>query len=272
MSDGLYHVDLWVLFVALTVFLTVTMEACYRVGRHAPPRLRNAPSSSFNAMQTSVLGLLALLLGFSFAMAESRYQTRKDLVITESNSIGTTWLRAQLLPEPQRTEIARLLEAYVDARIAFHLAGRDPARLRKPTVESERLQGELWSRGAAAAALDVRAQTTALFLQSLNDTIDLHTRRVTALENRVPVSILGLLVFVAMMSCGLIGYGNGLGGNRNFVVSLVTVLVFCGVMTLTVDLDRPARGLVQVPQNSMLRLRRSIAVPPAGATRTAPTP
>ncbi|MGZ3441950.1 MAG: bestrophin-like domain, partial [Polyangia bacterium] len=253
-----YRIELWVLVVAIAALLLLAVEGGFRLGRRVAARRSEASRAEMTTIQSAILGLLALLLGFSFAMAEARYQTRRDLVLAESNAIGTTFLRAALLPDPPRAEIAQLLERYVDARIAFHAAGSNRARLRRASSEAEELQAQLWARGAEAAALDVRATTTALFLQSLNEVIDTHAKRIVALENRVPQSILLLLVFVAIISCGLIGYGNGLGGARNFVVSLVTVIVFCAVMVMIVDLDRPDRGLVRVPQQSMLRLRRSL--------------
>jgi hypothetical protein len=257
--ESVYRVDLWLLAVGIPALLLAMVEGCFQVGRRVAARRRTEASrTQLTTIQGALLGLLALLLGFSFAMAEARYQTRKDLVIEESNAIGTAFLRAQLLPDPPRAEIARLLECYVDARVAFHAAGYDRARLHRASAEAERLQAELWARGAAVAQLDVQAETTALFLQSLNDVIDLHARRIVALENRVPKTILVLLLFVGAISCGLIGYGNGLGGDRNLLMTLLLVLVYCAVMLMIVDLDRPDRGLVRVPQQSMLRLRRSL--------------
>jgi hypothetical protein len=252
------RLSVWLLAPATVALLLAAVELGFRLGRHR----RGVAGEALSTLTGAVLGLLALLLGFSFAMAETRYQTRRDLVVAEANAIGTTMLRAQLLPDPPRAEIERLLERYLDARIAFHAAGTDAARVRRASVESERLQTELWMRGGAAALLDRRAATTALFLQSLNQVIDLHAVRIDALENRVPRAILLLLLFVACISSGLIGYGNGIAGSRNFAVSSVMVLVFSAVMLLIVALDRPDRGAIRVPQESMLRLRHSLSVAP----------
>lgn len=252
--ESMYRFDLWLVAIGVTALLLLSVEGCFRLGRRVAARRAEASRTELTTLQGAVLGLLALLLGFSFAMAEARFQTRKDLVIAESNAIGTTLLRAQLLPNPPRAEITQLLDRYIDARLAFHAAGSDRARLRRASAEAERLQAELWARGTAVAMRDVRAETTALFLRSLNDVIDLHASRIVALENRVPESILMLLLGVAAIACGLIGYGNGLAGDRNFVTTLPMVIVYCAVMLMIVDLDRPDRGLVRVSQQSMLRL------------------
>jgi len=253
------RVSVWLLGPAALALLLAAVELGFRLGRRRPRRAR---VESLTTLTSAVLGLLALLLGFSFAMADTRYQTRRDLVVSEANAIGTTILRAQLLPDPPRVEVERLLERYLDARIAFHAAGTNATRVRRAAADSERLQTELWMRGAAAALLDRHATTTALFLQSLNQVIDLHAARIDALENRVPRAILLLLLFVACISSGLIGYGNGLAGTRSVGGSTVMVVVFSAVMMLIVALDRPDRGAVRVPQESMLRLRHSLSVAP----------
>lgn len=211
------------------------------------------------ALQTALLGLLALLVGFTLAMAVSRFDTRKELVLTESNAIGTAYLRTDLLGEPNRSEAARLLRAYVDARLAFYDAGDDAGRLAAANAETQRLQAKLWAVAVDAAAKDAKPLSASLFVQALNDVIDLHEKRLRALENRVPEVVFYLLFIVAAVGIGFIGYGAGLSGRRYFrstaLVSLLVVLVIVVIM----DLDRPRRGLITVSQNSMLALKKSVA-------------
>jgi hypothetical protein len=254
------RVPVWLLVPIVVAVLLAAVELGFRLG-HRRARSVSRPDS-LTTITSAVLGLLALLLGFSFAMAEARYQTRRDLVLAEANAIGTTLLRAKLLPNPPSAEIEGLLARYLDARIAFHAAGTNAARLQRAAADAERLQTQLWADAAVVAAMDRRAATTSLFLQSLNQVIDLHAARIVAIENRVPQAILVLLLFVACASSGLIGYGNGFTGARGFAVSSMMVLVFSAVMLLIVDLDRPDRGAMRVPQQSMLRLRSSLSVAP----------
>jgi hypothetical protein len=121
-----------------------------------------------------------------------------------------------------------------------------------------RLQAQLWSAAAALGEKEPRAVTIGLFLQSLNEVIDLHSKRLHALENHVPEIILFLLYFVAMVATGLIGYGCGLGGVRNFFVTVVSSILIAVVILVIIDLDRPRRGLIQVSQQRMLELRDSL--------------
>ncbi|MGB7912657.1 MAG: hypothetical protein WCF59_10580, partial [Desulfobaccales bacterium] len=205
------------------------------------------------------LGLLALLLGFTFSMAVSRYDARKQVVLEESNAIGTTFLRAQLLPEPPREEVSNLLRRYVEVRLEFYEAGNNQKILREVKDKTERLQNQLWTDGAALGEKDPRAVTTGLFLQSLNEMIDLNAKRISALENHVPVVTLVLLYFVAIMATGLIGYGCGLSGVRKFFVTIILSILISAVIMVIIDLNRPSMGLIRVNQQRMLDLRDSLS-------------
>lgn len=118
---------------------------------------------------------------------------------------------------------------------------------------------QLWSLAAALGEKNPLAITIGLFLQSLNETIDLHAKRMTALENHVPEIILILLYFVAIMVTGVIGYGCGLGGYRNFFVTAMASILIASVILVIIDLDRPRRGLIRVSQTRMVELRDSLA-------------
>ena len=253
-----YVVNAWVIFVASIGFFLLATEAGFQLGSRARSSVNEHARSQITMIQGAVLGLLALLLGFTFAMAMSRFDTRKQLVLDESNAIGTTFLRARLLPEPHRTEVSNQLRRYVDVRLEFYEAGVDQKKLRVANDKTEQLHNQLWLHAAALGEKDPRAITTGLFLQSLNEVIDLHAKRVTAMENHVPESILILLYFVAIMSTGLMGYGCGLGGFRNLFTTITASILIASVIFLIVDLDRPRRGLIKVSQQSMVNLRDSL--------------
>lgn len=258
-GEVFYAIDIRIMLVASLVFFLVATETGFRFGRRAQTSTGEAPRSEISTLQGAMLGLLALLLGFTFAMAMSRFEARKQLVLDESNAIGTTFLRAQLLPQPPRQEISNLLRQYVDVRLAFYGAAIDKKKLRQANDRTEQLHKQLWSLAAALGEKDPRAITTGLFLQSLNDTIDLHAKRITALENHVPEIILMLLYFVAIVVTGIIGYGCGLAGCRNFFVTAMASILIASVILVIVDLDRPRRGLIRVSQDRMVELRESLA-------------
>src|SRR5262245_9102902 len=118
----------WIVFLLVGLILIGLAEAGYRAGLKLHTAKDEARTAQIGGIQGAVLGMLGLLLGFTFAMAVGRYDTRRSLVLTEANSIGTTYLRAALLPEAQHKAIEDLLRQYVDVRIAFHEAGSDLAK------------------------------------------------------------------------------------------------------------------------------------------------
>jgi hypothetical protein len=245
----------------LLVSLLVAAEIGFLLGRRARPDIDDRTRSQISTIQAAVLGMLALLLGFTFSLSTSRYEIRKQLVLEESNAIGTTFLRAQLLPEPHRREALNLLRRYVDIRLEFYRAGIDPVLLRQANDKTEKTHKDLWSHAVAVGEKDPRAITTGLFIQSLNEMIDLHSKRMAALENHVPEVVFILLYLVSIMALGMLGYGCGLGGQRSLLMAMTTALLIAFVILIIMDLDRPRRGLVQVSQQRLIELQESLRKP-----------
>jgi len=248
-----------VILVALALFLAA-LEIGFRLGRRRGV-LSPTEWSQLTTVQAAMLGLLGLLLGFTFGMAQGRYDFRRQMTLEESVALGTTWARAQILPEPHRSAIADLLRRYVDARIAFYDTPgvvSDPKRTEAARTDTEALQTRLLDEARAVAVEDRRSVMTAIFLQSLNEAIDQEERRLVALESHVPEAILLMLAFVAAAALSLVGFGFGLCGRRHIAASTMAAVVIAAVMLLIVDLDRPQRGQVRIGQQSMLRLRETI--------------
>jgi hypothetical protein len=257
-NELLYDLDLWLIFLLSIGAFFLFTELGFYVGRRGAAATRDTARSQVGTIQGALLGLLALLLGFTFAMAMSRFEVRKQILLDDTNAIGTTYLRAQLLPEPPRREIADLLRRYVKVRLEFYEAGVDKKKLEAANDVTDKLQTQLWSHAAALGEKDPRAITVGLFVQSLNEVIDLHAKALTALENHVPEIILILLYFVALVATGLIGYGCGLGEVRNFFVTVVASVLIAAVIMVIIDLDRPRRGLIRVSQQRLVELRDSL--------------
>jgi hypothetical protein len=229
-------------------------ELGLRLGRWYEPRFDDPGRSEVSTIQSGVLGILALLLGFSFAMAVSRYDLRKQLVVEEANAIGTTHLRTRTLPDPEGRELRALLERYVSLRVA--LIGADRETLRRRIAESEHLQVELWSKAAAVAVRDPHSIMAGLLLQSLNDTIDLHAKRKMARTNHVPTAVIAALFLSTVVAMAFVGFGLGLGVRRAFLTRLILSLLITLIVLIIADLDRPDRGIIRVSQAAMLDLQR----------------
>lgn len=257
----LYSMSEGVIFLILLALQIVWIEAGVRIGRHVRSKLDEPSKSPVSALQAAAMGLLALLLAFTFSMAAQRYEVRRDLVVEEANAIGTTWLRAQMLPDPFKGETSDLLRRYVDNRLEFYEAGIDQEKLRRVYDNAAQFQKKLWDQAVAVVKTDIRPITTNLFIQSLNQVIDLSATRVAAMLNRIPISIGFLLVFVSVMTLGLTGYSCGLGGRRHFVPTTIAALLITATIVLIIDLHRPTQGLIEVSQQSMLDLRDSLNKP-----------
>ncbi len=259
LEDFIYNLELGFILLGSLVFFLIATEIGYRLGRRHQDQFNADAKSELSIVQGAMMGLLALLLGFTFSMAISRFETRKQLVLEEANAIGTTYLRAQLLPEPERREVSNLLRQYVAARLEFVRRGVEGKKLDEAKRETDALHKRLWSQAMAVGGQDPRSITRGLFIQSLNEVIDLHAKRLQALENHVPGIIIILLFFIAVIATGLIGYGCGVGGRRNFFVTLATALLIAAVILVILDLDRPRRGLIKVSQQRLVELQDSLA-------------
>jgi hypothetical protein len=248
-----------VLFVIVVAAFLAVIEISFRLGRRSHHRGDEAAKSHINALQAALLGLLALLLGFNFAMAASRFDARKALIQEEVNAIRTSYHRVQLLPAAQRRAMSDLLGRYVTARIDFMRAGVDPALLEAASSAASDIEAKLWTQAGAQAAETAVTPAAVLVLQSLNETFNINEKRRAALDNHVPVTVITLLAAVALGALGFIGYGYGLGGRRRHISTALFALLIAMVFTIIVDMDQPRSGLIRVDEESMLRLQDAMA-------------
>jgi len=256
--DYLYQLTEARIALGLLVVLLLATEAGFRRGRAIGSRLAESTKSELSTLQGAMMGLLALLLGFSLFLAESRFETRRQLVVEESNAIGTTYLRSRMLAEPFQAEVAKLLREYVDARLKYFEEDTNPDGLKDAIENAERLQRQLWSQAIAAVAKNPSPVPTGLFVTTLNEVIDLHARRDAARANHVPEAVLLLLFFVAAGTMALVGHGCGVGNRRNLPHTVTVTLILSFVILVIMDLDRPRRGVIRVSQESMIALRASL--------------
>jgi len=251
----------WRVFVIVALLLLAAAEVGFRVGLRLFRAKDSARKEQIGGIQGAMLGLLALLLGFTFAMAANRFDERRNMVLAEANSIGTTYLRASLLPDAHKTAVEDLLRAYVDSRIDFFRAGEDDALLAAAGKDAARIHGELWKH-AVAAAREAPTPVVTSFIVSLNETIDLDATRIHALRTRVPGAVWLLVLAVAIGGCFAAGYGGGAGGARSTFADGALPVLIAVVITLVADIDRPRGGLIGSDQRPIYDLKASLAAAP----------
>jgi hypothetical protein len=218
----------------------------------------------FAALQAALLGVVGLILAFGLALAVGRYESRRAAVVEEANAIGTTYLRAQTLAEPYRTGSLERLVRYTDTSIRLSSSVPNSSSADEAVADGLELQRELW--GLAGEALDSAPTASAprLYVESLNEMIDMQTVRVSALNNRVPPAVLWLEVTGAVVALGLLAAYLAILGRGVVAVLLAAALVSL-LLLVSFDLDRPTRGLIRVPATPLTDLRASMNLPPAAS-------
>jgi hypothetical protein len=257
LSQPLDIFPLWLAYLLTILLSLLAAEVGYQLGRRVKRRSPEENRSTAGSMAGATLALLGFLLAIITGIAINRFDVRRQLVVDEANAIGTTYLRAGYVAEPLQSEIRELLREYIDAR----LLALEPGRLGEARILSEELHTELWTR-AEILAEESPTPVVSIFITSLNEVIDLHTRRVvTALETRIPVTIWFGIYFAAFLSMSLVGYQNGLEGGRNLLPLLVLIVIFSAVILLILDLDRPREGILQVSHQALIDLQQQIGLP-----------
>jgi hypothetical protein len=255
-QELLYSYSSIVIAIALFIAIIIFNEMGFRVGRYHQDSNDAEVKALTGSVQASVLGLLALLLGFTFSMSMQRFDNRSMALIDEANTIGTAILRVELLPDNFQVEATEHLKRYVDLRIAIgQLDLTKQAQRKAYNDEITAVQNKLWSLAILATNEDPRPVTTGAFVKSLNDVIDSQGKRNALLQMHVPEVVLLLLFLVFISSGGILGYSAGLSGKRVFVPIAMISLLITLIVFIIIDLDRPKRGLIQVNQSVMYTLQ-----------------
>jgi cytochrome bd-type quinol oxidase subunit 2 len=250
-----YEIDYpWTFCVLLVVVLIGATHAGYWLRRHTTADTDDRVHEQIVAAAAAVGLLLSLLIAFTLSMAVDRFNVRRELMVDEANSVGTTDLRARMLPAAFSEPIRAILLKYVDVRLEYGRSGYDDAKLQRALLRTKELQDQLW-RHSVALAREARDPITSIFLQSLNQTIDLSEKRLAALENRVPLPVWIMLVLIATLACTVVG---ATVRRRYWLAMLISPVMIAVAMGFVADLDSPRTGLIRVSQSSMDRLQQDL--------------
>ena len=248
--------ETYIFFICVVVFLAI-IEISFRLGRKLRRASDETAKSHIGALQSALLGLLALLLGFTFAMSVTRFEARKNLVLEEANAIGNAYWRSQLLPPAARDPIAALLLEYAKTALDFHDADNDSARLSAAGATSRRIERQI--RSTAVSVLESPPSiSTVMFIQAINDMAQVNEKRRVALENHVPEPVFYLLFIVTLGAMAFIAYGTGLQKRRRLISTGLFATLISLVLTFILDIDQPATGVIMVSQDSMLRMKATL--------------
>lgn len=257
-TNPLEDVPVLLVFAVFAVISFVAYEIGFQIGHWYQARTPGVQEGPTGVLVGSILALLAFLLAITMGMASDRFDTRRALVLEEANSIETTYLRAGYLPEPASIEIRNLLREYVPLRIA---PSDEVTRLANEQ-RSKALLLQMWSIAEAEAKVTQQGDLMAAFIESLNDTIDLHESRLAVgVYSRVPATILWLLFVGSVLTLAIVGYSAGLTRRRDLLSAVVLIIALGAVLALVIDLDQPSAGFVQVNQQPIIDLQEQIGPP-----------
>lgn len=256
-----YEIPIWLDMVFFLVVLLAPMEAGFRIGlrkHRLNPEAERAARG--DATLTSILALLGLMLAFTYAFCMSRADLRKQALLNEVNAIGTAFLRADLAPEPGRTELRKRLLDYARSRLVTLEMVRTRKRLEQVIASSLEAQAELWpaTKSAVQQEGDMPAPLKASLVAAINAVLDAHTIRIAVIYDRLPTAVLFLLLLIAAAAIAMAAYSAALRGNANRWRMSVFAVILAALMFLILDFDMVLKGFIRISQEPVAALVREM--------------
>ena len=246
----LYELPIWVIGVLLVVVLLAALEIGYRVGRWKGLAWKAfEPGGGGGVVLTSMFALLGLMLAFTYAFTVTRFDARKQAIVDEANAISTAFLRADLAPEPARTELRTLLLEYAKTRATPR--GTTSAKLQGELDRSLQVQAKLWPATAQMVKGKPAGPIEASIVLAINNVLDAHGTRLAKVLDRLPTIVLVMLVFITAASLAVAGFNAGISGGMNRLRMTVLTLVLASIIVVIIDFDLPQRGFIRVSQDSL---------------------
>lgn len=258
-------------FYALTLIFFSMQVAAYLLGiwlRRRAVRKKNVPSAEVDGMDyvlTSVFGLLALLVGFTFSVALGRYDARIGDLIEETNAIGTAYFRAELAEPGDRDRLKALYQVYAKTRLEYGLASLSERP--EAEVRSQALRTQISEAGIAAVKHIASSPAGPLLAQSINSVLDMGVEREAVMNARIPLIIVFVLLGTSLAAAFTLGFAKA---HLPFGVTWTNLLIFgllCTAITVVLDLDRPAAGGIFIDQKPMADLVQEMSAQPSPAPR-----
>jgi hypothetical protein len=247
---------LWVIFVATVIIILVSIYSGIFVSGLRRKNTSIEDEIPVDTIVGATLALLGFMLAFTFSFTATRFDSRKQLLLDDVNSIGTTYLRAGFLPEPHCAEVRSLLRKYVDLRVELT---QHPEKIKSIIEQSASLQEAMWKHAEEVSKADIKnPDIVSLFMESLNETIDLQTKRITvALVYRIPDVMWVALLCLLILSMFELGYLFMKSKKPNWIIILAVSLAFSVVILMVITFDRSERG-IKINQQPMFELQKSL--------------
>lgn len=254
--------SLWAVALLLVAGSLAAVEGGVILGRrqarkHAAGAAESPAKSNVEGyIISSIFGLLAFLVGFTFSMSLSRYDDRRSWIAQEATAISTVYLRAELLDEPYRSRLRSLLRDYATSRLAPD--NITSAEIETGILQTERIRNQLWDETRTAIYPDRKSDLASYFVEAMNNALDIGTRRALAGRAHVPTQIVAILLVYLLVAAIMLGYLMAKEGTTRRHESTLLILMFVASINLILDLDRPREGLIRVSQRPLEELIASM--------------
>jgi hypothetical protein len=245
------------LFLGMLLFL----EIGRRIGERWIAKDHDAAKQGLGAVEGAVFGLLGLLIAFTFSGAGVRFDTRRQLIVEETNAIGTAYLRLDMLPASVQPSLREYFRRYLDSRLAIYQKLPDVAAAKEELAKSNDLQTEIWRQAVAAVRAEGAPPAAAvLLLPALNEMFDITTTRTMAIQLHPPAVVFVMLFGLALLASMLAGYGMAGGKARKWLHMFGFALIMSLSAYVILDLEFPRLGLIRVDafDQALVDLRASM--------------
>lgn len=245
-------------YLAIVAFVLFSIWLGTQLGRYMQRHKKNGKELSGGTIVSAMLALLAFMLALTLSMVSSRYAARKALVLEEANALGTAILRTDFLEEPLRKQSRQRLIDYVDLRSQV-VEAKNLGEIQQILANSETIHDELWSLANQSSSQAKDTEAFALYIQSLNEVIDLHSERYhQGLQYRLHPTVWFLTYFATMLAMVGVGYEFGLSNSGSVLGALLLALMFSAIVLVVLDLDKSTRSLIPVSQQPILDLQQQL--------------
>lgn len=249
------------LAIGLFIGILLLQEIGRRIGIGRLARDPEGARAGTGVIEGAVFALLGLLIAFTFSGAASRFDVRRNLIVEETNAIGTAWLRLDLLPPSVQPALRESFRRYVEARLEVYRKLPDVQAAQAELVKAIKLQGEMWTQAVAASRAEgAPPAAMMLLLPALNQMFDITTTRTLAARTHTPMIIFALLFGLALASALLAGYSMAGGKSHSWLHILGFAAVMAVAVYVILDLELPRLGLIRLDafDRALIELRENM--------------
>lgn len=260
---SLDNIPIWLFFLLTCLLVVLCIEGGYRIGSKVHKKSVEEKESPVSGISGSILGLLAFILVFTFNIVSERYDTKKAIVREEAAAIRNVWLRSKFLEEADRNKSQKLIKEYLNIRLnlpQIHESFQQKSiRMEKIIDQSIKIHDQLFDIAVANGKKDLNSDIGALYVESVNEMINMHYKRVAiSWQARIPSGFWQVLYILIILSMFSVGYQMAIAGSTRSWSTLILAISFSLVISLVAVLDRPQNNFIRVSQQSMIDLQKFV--------------